>query len=137
MLPGSVRPASFPCRLERQAKPTPVLWRAAAARRGAARCGPRRRDRSFSCCINQLDSAELVIKMQRRRLDSDVGNGGWMRREASAERFEIGQSFGIELGLDCPPELGFPGTIMSERQQSAGRAGTPPLAVPGPPSFQG
>jgi hypothetical protein len=24
--------------------------------------------------------------MQRRRLDSDVGNGGWMRREASAER---------------------------------------------------
>src|ERR1700738_3657127 len=51
--------------------------------------------------------------MQRRRLDSDVGNGGWMRREASAERIEIRQSF--------PSELGFAGTIMSERQQSDDR----------------
>ena len=25
------------------------------------------------CYINQLDSAELVIKMQRRRLDSESG----------------------------------------------------------------
>src|ERR1700719_1174636 len=52
MLPGSVRPASLPCRLERQAKPTPVLWRAAAARRGGARCGARRRGRALSSCIN-------------------------------------------------------------------------------------
>ena len=65
----------------------------------------------------QLDSAELVIKMQRRRLDGDLGNRGWMRREASAERVEIGQSSGIELGIDGLGELDFTGTIMSQRQQ--------------------
>src|SRR6201986_5002118 len=122
MLPGSARPASLPCPLERKAKPIPVLWQAAAARRGAARGGRRRQDRSFSCCINQLDSAELVIKMQRGRLDSDVGNGGWMRREASAERIEIRQSSCIELGIDSPSELGFAGPIMRQRQQSDDRA---------------
>src|SRR5215813_7268184 len=137
MLPGSVRPASLPCRLERRATPTPVLWRAAAARRGAARCGPRRRDRSFSCCINQLDSAEHVIKMQRHRFESDVGNGGRMRREASAERIEVRQSSGIELGIDSPSELGFAGTIMSERQQSDDRAARLLLAVTGQQCFEG
>src|ERR1700749_2441249 len=137
MLPGSARPASLPCPLERQAKPIPVLWQGAAARRGAARCGRRHRDRSFSCCINQLDSAELVIKMQRRRLDSDVGNGGWMRREAAAERIEIRQSSGIELGIDGPSELGFAGTIMSERQQSDDRAAGLLLAVTGRQCFEG
>src|SRR5215467_4405420 len=137
MLPGSVRPASLPCRLERQAKPTPVSWRAAAARREAARCGPRRRDRSFSCCINQPDSAELVIKMQRSRLDSDVGNGSRMRREASAERIEIRQSSSIELGIDSPSELGFAGTIMSKRQQSDDCAARLLLAVTGQQCFEG
>ena len=53
---------------------------------------------------------------------SDVGNGGRMRREASAERIEIRQSSGVELGIDSPSELGFAGTIMSERQQSDDRA---------------
>ena len=85
---------------ERRGKPTPALWPAAAARRGATRCGQRRRDRSFSCRTNQLDSAELVIKMQRRHLDGDVGNSGRKWREASAERFEIGQFSGVELGID-------------------------------------
>src|ERR1700752_3920545 len=112
MLPGSVRPASLPCRLERQGKPRPALRRAASARREAARCGRRRRDRSFSYRTNQLDSAELVIKMQRRHLDSDVGNGGGMRREAPAERVEIGQSSGIEFGVDGLGELGFASPIM-------------------------
>jgi hypothetical protein len=81
-MPGSVLPASLPCRPGRQAKPRPVSWRAGATRREAARCERRRRDRSFSCHTNQLDGAELVIKMHRRHLDGDVGNGGWMRREA-------------------------------------------------------
>ena len=75
--------------------------------------------------------------MQRRRLDSDVGNGGWMRREASAERIEIGQSSGIELGIDSPSDLGFAGTIMSERQQSDDRAARLLLAVTGQQCFEG
>jgi len=75
--------------------------------------------------------------MQRRRLDSDVGNGGWMRREASAERIEIRQSSGIELGIDSPSELGFAGTIMSERQQSDDRAARLLLAVTGQQCFEG
>src|SRR5256885_12538223 len=75
--------------------------------------------------------------MQRRRLDSDVGNGGWMRREASAERIEIRQSSGIELGIDSPTELGFAGTIMSERQQSDDRAARLLLAVTGQQCFEG
>src|SRR5689334_14102993 len=81
MLPGGVRPASLPCRLERQAKPTPVLWQAAAAQRGAARCGRRRQDRSFSCCINQLDSAELVGKAHQQWLPLPC----WRRRDARGD----------------------------------------------------
>jgi hypothetical protein len=38
--------------------------------------------------------------MQRRHLDGDVGNGGWMRCEAPIELIEIGQSSGIEFGVD-------------------------------------
>src|SRR5262249_56833882 len=125
MQPGSARPASLPCRLERQAKPRPVLSRATAAQREAARCGQRRRDRSFSYRTDQLDSAELVIKMERRHLDGDVGNGGWIRCEAPAERVEIGQSSGIEFGIDGPRELGFAGTIMSERPPSHPGAASP------------
>src|SRR5271165_1801445 len=134
---ASGRPASLPCRLERQGKPRPVLWRATAARRAAARCGQRRRDRSFSCRTNQLDSAELVIKLQRRHLDGDVGNGGWMWREAPAERVEIGQSSGLEFGVDGPGELGFAGAIMSERQQSDDRAARLLFAVTSQQRFEG
>src|ERR1700748_1804195 len=75
--------------------------------------------------------------MQRRRLDSDVGNGGWMRRKASAERIEIRQSSGIELGIDSPSEFGFAGPIMSERQQCDDRAARPLLAVTGQQCFEG
>src|SRR5256714_12011126 len=106
MQPGSVRPASLPYRLERQAKSRPVLWRATAARREVARCGQRRRDRSFSYRTDQLDSAELVIKMERRHLDGDVGNGGLVRREAPAAPVEIWQSSGVEVGVDRLGELG-------------------------------
>ena len=69
--------------------------------------------------------------MQGGHLDGDVGHGGWIGREASAERVEIGQSSGIELGIDSPSELGFAGTIMSERQQSDDRAARLLLAVTG------
>ena len=60
-----------------------------------------------------------------------------MRREASAERIEIRQSSGIELGIDSPSELGFAGTIMSERQQSDDRAARLLLAVTGQQCFEG
>jgi len=56
--------------------------------------------------------------MQRRHLDGDVGNSGRYGSEASAERVEIGQSSAIELGINGLSELGFAGTIMSQRQQS-------------------
>src|SRR5205085_11516781 len=102
-----------------------------ATRRGAARRGQRRRDRSFSCRTNQLDSAELVIKMQRRQLDGDVGNGDWMRRETAVERVEIGPSSGIQFGVDGLGELGFAGPIMSQRQQPDHSAARLLLAVTG------
>src|SRR5256714_12336032 len=137
MQPGSVRPASLPYRLERQAKSRPVLGRETAARREVARCGQRRRDRSFSYRTDQLDSAELARKMERRHLDGDVGNGGWIRREAPAERVEIGQSSGIEFGVDGLGEFGFAGTIMSERQQSDGGAAGLLFAITGQQCFGG
>src|SRR5207237_10828734 len=137
MLPGHVRPASLPCRLEPRAKPTPALWRAAAARREAARYEQRRRDRSFSCRTNQLDGAELVIKIQRRHFDGDVGNSSRYGSEASAERVEIGQSSAIELGINGLSELGFAGTIMSERQQSDYRPAGLLFTIAGPPPPQG
>lgn len=36
-----------------------------------------------------LDGAELVIKMQGRHLDGDVGDGGWTRRAPSRHRRRI------------------------------------------------
>jgi hypothetical protein len=39
-----------------------------------------------------------------------------MRREASAERLEIGRSVGIEFGSDGLGELGLARTIVSNRQ---------------------
>jgi hypothetical protein len=44
--------------------------------------------------------------MQRRYLDGNVRDGGWMWREASAERVEIGQSAGIQFGVNGLGELG-------------------------------
>src|SRR5712691_5863070 len=52
------------------------------------------------------DGAELVIKMQWRQLDGDVGNGGRIGREASTESVEIRQSAGIELAVDGRGEFG-------------------------------
>jgi hypothetical protein len=68
-------------------------------------------DRSPSCCISDglvegPDSAELVVEMQRRQLDGDVGNGGGIGREASFEASKIGQSAGIQFGLDGLGEFG-------------------------------
>jgi hypothetical protein len=51
--------------------------------------------------------------------------------EAPAERFEIGQSSGIEFGVDGLGEFGFAGPIMSERQQPHHSAARPLLAVTG------
>src|SRR5690348_10304867 len=81
------------------------------------------------------DGAELVIKMQRRQLE--VGNGGWMRREASAEGLKIGQSASIEFGVDGLGELGLAGTIVSKRQQPDHSAACLLLAVTGQQRFEG
>jgi hypothetical protein len=67
--------------------------------------------------------------MQRRHLDGDVGDGGWMWREASAKRVEIGQSAGIEFGVNGLGEIGFACPIMSECQQPDHGAAGPLLAV--------
>src|SRR2546423_12473410 len=123
MQPGSVRPASLPYRLERQAKSRPVLWRATAARREVARCGQRRRDRSFSYRTDQLDSAELVIKMERRHLDGDVGNGGWVKREAPAEGGGIGRAFRAGVGGAGLRGVGAPGRVLGGGRQARGRVG--------------
>src|SRR2546423_7415878 len=104
MQPGSVRPASLPYRLERQAKSRPVLWRATAARREVARCGQRRRGRSFSYRTHQLGSAGLVIKMERRHLDGDVGKGGWGKSGEAPRRVERGAACAtvvVREGLGC------------------------------------
>jgi hypothetical protein len=53
----------------------------------------------------------------------------------NAERVEIGQSSGIEFGVDGPGELGLAGTIMSERQQSDGDAARLLFAVTGQQRF--
>src|SRR5258705_5261470 len=75
--------------------------------------------------------------MERRQLDGDVGNGGWMRREASAEGLKIGQSASIEFGVDGLGELGLAGTIVSKRQQPDHSAACLLLAVTGQQRFEG
>jgi hypothetical protein len=49
--------------------------------------------------------------MQRHQLDGNVGNGGGIRRKTPAEQVEIGQSAGIEFGLDDLAEFGFAGAV--------------------------
>ena len=78
---------------------------------------------SFSFRTHQLDCAKLVIKLQWPHLDADLGNGGWMRREASAKRLVIGRSAGIEFGSDGLGELGLAGAIVSKRRRPD-RSGT-------------
>jgi hypothetical protein len=65
------------------------------------------------------DCAEFVIKMQMRHLDGDVGNGGSIRREAAAEGVEIGQSSGVQLGVDGLGELGL---CAAAREMHAGQS---------------
>src|SRR6267378_1470691 len=108
----------------------------ASARWRSRRRRPRR-DRSFSCRTHQLDSAELVIKMQGRHLDGDVGHGGWIGPEAPGKRVEIGQSPGIEFGVDGFGELGLTGPIMSQSQQPNHGAARPLFAVTGQQRFEG
>src|SRR5207253_1295560 len=64
-------------------------------------------------------------------------SGGWMRREASAECVEIGQSAGIEFGVDGLGELRLAGPLMSERQQPDHGAARLLLAVTGQQRFEG
>src|SRR5689334_1976258 len=63
--------------------------------------------------------------------------GGASSSKASAEHIEIGQSSGIELGVDGLSELGFAGTIMSERQQADHCAAGVLVAVTGQQRFEG
>ena len=86
---------------------------------------------------NQLDGAELVIKMQRRHLDGDVGNSGRYGSEAAVERVEIGQSAGIEFDVDRVGELGLARPIMSECQQPDHGAAGLLLAVTGKQRLEG
>ena len=55
--------------------------------------------------------------MQRHQFDGDVGNRGGIGREASFEQTEIGQSAGIQFGLDGLGEFGLASPIMGQRQQ--------------------
>ena len=75
--------------------------------------------------------------MQRRHLDGNVGKSGRMWREASAERFEIGQSSGVELGIDGLREFGFTGAVVSQRQQPDNNAACLLLAVTGKQRLEG
>ena len=75
--------------------------------------------------------------MQRRHLDGNVGKSGRMWREASAERFEIGQSSGVELGIDGLREFGFTGAVVSQRQQPDNSAACLLLAVTGEQRLEG
>ena len=75
--------------------------------------------------------------MQRHQLDGYVGDGGWIGREASVERVEIGQSAGIEFDVDRVGELGLARTIVSERQQPDHGAAGLLLAVAGQQRLEG
>ena len=75
--------------------------------------------------------------MQRHQLDGNVGNGGVIGRKAPAEAIEIGQSAGIEFGLDDLGEFGLAGAIMGQRQQPNHGAARPLLAVACQHRFEG
>ena len=60
-----------------------------------------------------------------------------MWREASVERFEIGQSSGVELGIDGLGEFGFTGAVVSQRQQPDNSAACRLLAVTGEQRLEG
>jgi hypothetical protein len=52
--------------------------------------------------------------------DADIGEGGdgtRRRFEASAQRVEIGQPAGIEIGVERGSQLGFAGALVGQREQ--------------------
>ncbi len=63
------------------------------------------------------DGAKLIVQVERDEFDGDVGEGGGIGREASAQRVKVGQLAGIESGIDDFGELGLAGAVMGKRQQ--------------------
>jgi len=53
--------------------------------------------------------------VQRRERDDDLWNRGYGRLEALAQRIEIGQSAGIQFGIDDLSQFGLTGSLASKR----------------------
>jgi len=74
--------------------------------------------------------------MKRHQLDGNVGNGGGIGSKAPSEAIEIGQSAGVERGVDGGGKFGLAGAIMGERQQPDHGAARAFLAVCGEQRFE-
>jgi len=61
--------------------------------------------------------AELVIAVERRHLDRDLGNRCRLRLEPFSQSVEVGQLAGIEIGSDRLSQISLAGAIMGERQK--------------------
>ena len=75
--------------------------------------------------------------MERDQFDSDVGKGGGIGREASAEGVEIGQPAGVEIGIDDCGEFALAGAIVGQRQQPDHGSAGPFLGVGGQQRLEG
>src|SRR3974377_333326 len=89
-------------------------WRVTAIRQEAVERERRRRGQRSSCHASHI--AELVIDVQRCERDDDLGNRGYRRLEALAQRIEIRQPAGVEFGIDNLSEFGLAGSFVGKEQ---------------------
>src|ERR1700731_1664180 len=76
-------------------------------------------------------------KVERDRLDGDVGDGGGIGREAPAQSVEIGRPAGIELGIDGLRQFGLAGAIVGQCQEPDHRATGLLLGIPSQQRLEG
>src|SRR5262249_33216661 len=110
---------------------------AGAVRRAAARGLRRRQQRSSSCHASLLpegamalmSAEQLVVGTERCKLYGDLRHRHRIGLEALAHVIEIGQSPGIQLGIDRLCQLGLAGALMRKEEQPDHRATRVPLVA--------
>jgi hypothetical protein len=78
-----------------------------------------------------IDRGQLVVGGERHQLDGDIRDRRSIGLEAVAQRIEVGQSPGIDVGVERIGEFRLAGLVMGERKQAHHRAAGAPLAILG------
>jgi hypothetical protein len=73
---------------------------------------------------HRTNSRQLVVGRQRHKVDGDRGDRRRLRPEALAQPVEIGQTAGVQIGVDGLRQLGLAGALVRQGEQSNDGAGS-------------